>query len=56
MKLNDLVGLTKNRANNQISFNLKARKLQQMGITAEHLLDLKLPKTFQVIKSNKEVK
>ena len=56
MELNDLVGMTRNSRNNQISFNLKARKLYKMGITPEHLLNLKLPKNFKLIKSKKEVK
>ena len=44
MKLKEFVNLTHNRANNQISFNLKARKLSQIGITPQYLLNLKLPK------------
>ena len=56
MKLGDLSNLTRNKANFQFSLNLKARQLKKLGITPEHLLNLKLPKDFQLIKSNKEVK
>lgn len=54
MKIKDIVNLTRNRANNQISFNLKARKLYKLGITPEHLLQIKLPKNFKLIKDNQK--
>ena len=44
MKISDFVNVTKNKANNQISFNLKARQLKKLGLTPRHLLNLKLPK------------
>lgn len=53
MKLNEIVGLTKNKANNQFSLVIKARKLHQLGIQPEHLLNLKLPKDFKLIKELK---
>ncbi len=56
MKLNDIVGITRNSRNNQISFNLKARKLKKLGLTPENLLSIKLPRDFKLIKSKKEVK
>ena len=43
MKLKEFVNITRNRANNQISFNLKARKLAKIGITPRYLLNLKIP-------------
>lgn len=53
MKLNDLVGLTRNSRNNQVSFNIKAKKLRKLGITPQNLLDIKLPKNFKLIKNQK---
>jgi len=46
MKIKDFVNITKNRANNQISFNLKALKLRKIGITPEQLLNLKISNNF----------
>ncbi len=43
MKLKEFVSITRNRANNQISFNLKARQLAKVGITPKYLLNLKVP-------------
>lgn len=56
MKLNELVGLTRNSRNNQISFNLKSRQLKKFGLTPEHLLSIKIPKNFKLIKLKREVK
>ncbi len=56
MKLGDLSNLTRNKANSQFSLNLKAKELKKFGLTPQSLLDLKLPKSFHVIKSKKEVK
>lgn len=50
MKIKDFVNITKNRANNQISFNLKAMELKKRGITPEQLLTLKVPKTLRLKK------
>jgi len=55
MKIKDFVNVTKNRANNQISFNLKAMKLKEIGITPQQLLNLKISKTY-IKKAKKEVK
>lgn len=52
MKLKDISNLTKNKRNQQFSLNLKARKLRELGITPDHILNLKLPKNFQLIKDN----
>ncbi len=43
MKLRDFVSVTKNKANSQISFSLKARSLKGMGLTPENILDMKVP-------------
>ena len=43
MKLKEFVSITRNRANNQVSFNLKARQLAKVGITPKCLLNLKVP-------------
>jgi len=56
MKIKDFVNVTKNKANNQVSFNIKARQLKKLGITSQNLLELKIPNNFKIIKSNKEVK
>jgi len=40
IKLSELVNKTMNKANKQISFNLRARKLKKFGMTAEQLLDI----------------
>lgn len=53
MKLKDICNLTKNRRNNQISFNLQAKKLYKLGITPQNLLDIKLPKNFRLMKESK---
>ncbi len=52
MKLGDLTNLTKNKSNSQFSLNLRARQLKKFGITHENLLNLKLPKNFQLMKDN----
>lgn len=44
MIINDFVSVTRNKANNQVSFNLKSRTLKQKGITPEQILNLKVPK------------
>ena len=54
MKLKDISNLTRNRANNQVSLNLKARKLKKMGITPKILLELNLPKNFSLMKKNQK--
>ncbi len=48
MKICDLVTIQKNRNNSQISFNLKARQLARIGITPQHLLNLKVPQVLVV--------
>ena len=52
MKLKDISNLTRNKANLQFSLNLKARKLKKIGITPEQVLNIKLPKNFQLMKDN----
>jgi len=52
MKLKDISNLTRNKSNLQFSLNLKAKQLKKIGITPEHLLNLKLPKNFKSIKDN----
>jgi len=56
MKIADYVNVTKNSANNQISFTLKARQLKKSGITPQTLLNINFlkPKNLNIIK--KEVK
>jgi len=39
MKIKDFVNVTRNKANNQLSFNLKSRQLKKMGITPSLLLN-----------------
>jgi len=56
MKIKDFVNITKNRTNNQVSFNLRAIQLKKVGITPEQLLTLKVPKTLRLKKVKKEVK
>lgn len=53
MKIRDFVNLTRNRRNNQISFNLRSKQLKKVGITPEHLLNIKLPQDFNVMKPDK---
>ncbi len=43
MKIKDFVSTSRNKANNQISFNLKARQLKKLGLTPQYLLNLKVP-------------
>jgi len=40
IKLGELVNKTMNKANKQISFNLRARKLKKFGITPDQLLEI----------------
>ena len=54
MKLRDLSNISINRKNKQISLNLRSKQLKKIGITPECLLNLKIPKNFQLIKSNKD--
>ncbi len=42
MKFKSLISVTTNKANNQISFNLKRIQLKKMGITPEQLLESKI--------------
>jgi len=53
MKLKDISNLARNSRNQQSSLILKARQLKKLGITPQNLLELKLPKIFKLIKSNK---
>lgn len=55
MKIYDLVTISKNRANNQISFNLKARQLKKLGLTPKYLLNLKLPKNLSIKPTNSNI-
>ena len=54
MKIKDIANLTKNKANLQVSLNLKARQLKKIGITPEQVLNLKLPKNFKLIKQENQ--
>ena len=45
IKLKEFVNKTKNKTTHQISFNLKARKLKEYGVTPEQLLELALSKS-----------
>lgn len=56
MRVSDFVNVTKNKANNQISFNLKARKLKKLGITPNELLNIDFPKPIKSNIIKKEVK
>ncbi len=61
MKLKEFVNITRNRANNQVSFNLKAKQLAKIGITPKYLLNLKVPNDLSLKSTNsiiikKEVK
>jgi len=59
MKLKELVNVTKNKRNNQISFNLKARSLKRIGINPESILNLNIPNkknSLSFIKNKKGVK
>lgn len=56
MYLRDIANLTQNRRNNQISFNLKARKLKKLGITPNELLNINFPKPIKQNIIKKEVK
>ncbi len=62
MKIKDIANLTINRANSQVSLNLKAKQLKKIGITPQNLLELKIPKNLKLkkvpikIELQKEVK
>jgi len=42
MKFKNLISITTNKANQQISFNLKKKKLRKIGITPEQLMETKI--------------
>ncbi len=42
MKLKDLASININKANNQVSFNLKSKKLKKLGLTPEQLMEMNL--------------
>lgn len=61
MYVRDVVNVTKNRTNSQISFNIRIKQLKKLGITPQYLLNLKIPKNLSIkpVDSNiikKEVK
>ena len=56
MRISDFVNVTKNKRNNQISFNLKSRQLSKMGITPQTLLNINFPKPTNSNIIKKEVK
>jgi len=55
MKFKSLISVTTNKANNQISFNLKRIQLKKMGITPEQLLESKIRGPPTKIEKKKEV-
>jgi len=57
MKFKDIARIGINKANNQYSFNLRAKQLKKLGLTPEILLDAKIikPKS-KPIEFKKEVK
>ncbi len=55
MKFKSLISVTTNKANNQISFNLKRIQLKKMGITPEQLLESKIRVPPTKIEKKKEV-
>ncbi|GAG96100.1 unnamed protein product [marine sediment metagenome] len=50
MKIKDLASINVNRANNQISLNLKSKKLKKVGMTPEQLMDMTLLKPKKKVK------
>ncbi len=55
MKISDFVNVTKNKANNQVSFNLKAKQLAKIGITPKYLLNLKVPNDLSLKSTNSNI-
>ena len=47
MQIKDFVNVTRNKRNNQISFNLKARQLSKIGIKPQDILDINFPKPIK---------
>jgi hypothetical protein len=43
MKLKKVLNMNVNKANNQISFNLKAKDSKKLGISPTKILDLEVP-------------
>ncbi len=50
MKIKDFASINTNSANNQVSLNLKSKKLKKLGMTPEQLMELTLLKTKKNIK------
>ena len=48
MYIKDVVNVTKNKTNSQISFNIRAKQLKRLGITPQYLLNLKIPKHLSI--------
>jgi len=44
MKIKDFASINTNRANNQVSFNLKSKKLKKLGMTPIELMEMTLLK------------
>ena len=54
MKFKDIFNQTKNKANQQISFNLKKKQLKKLGMSPEQLLELTLKPKVKFMKSKGE--
>ena len=48
MKIKDFARINVNKANNQISLNLKSKKLKKVGMTPEQLMDMTLLKPNKI--------
>jgi len=47
MKIKDIAGITTNKLNNQVSLNLRSKKMKMLGMTPEQLMDMVLLKPKQ---------
>ncbi|KKM70205.1 hypothetical protein LCGC14_1443070 [marine sediment metagenome] len=48
MKLKDIANMNINSANNQVSLNLKSKKLKKLGLTPEQLMEINLLKPKKI--------
>ncbi|KKM07205.1 hypothetical protein LCGC14_1736250 [marine sediment metagenome] len=48
MKIKDFASINVNKANNQVSLNLKSKKLKKLGMTPEQLMEVILLKPKKI--------
>lgn len=47
MKIKDLLNISKNNSNNQSNWNPKKRKIKELGLTEEDILNIKISRDLK---------